>query len=68
MDYPHYSCDLCCPQACSCLLIELPIRVIFVIRVVIRVWIRGWIIIRVRVAVNDVTMIGRVKVSARTMV
>ena len=39
-----------------------------VIRLWIRVWIRGWIIIRVRVAVNDVTMIGRVKVSARTMV
>ena len=55
--YPHYSCDLCRLQASIFLLIELPIRVRFVIRAVIRVW----IIIRVRVAV-------RVKVSARIMV
>ena len=34
----------------------------------IRVVIRVWIIIRVRVAVNAVTMIVRVKVSARIMV
>ena len=34
----------------------------------IRVVIRVWIIIEVRVAVNAVTMIARVKVSARTMV
>ena len=38
------------------------------IRVVIRVFIRVWIIIRVRVAVNDVTMIVRVKVSASIIV
>ena len=62
--YPHYLCDLCHSQACSCLLIELPIRVRFMIRVVIRVW----IIIMVRVAVNAVTMIVRVKVSARIRV
>ena len=64
LHYPHYSYDLCRPQACSCLLIELPIVVMFMIMVVIRVW----IIIRVRVAVNAVTMVGRVKVSERIRV
>ena len=39
-----------------------------VIRVIIRVVIRVWIIIRVRVADNAVTVIARVKVSARIMV
>ena len=38
------------------------------IRVVIRVVIRVWIIIRVRVAVNTVTMIFRVEVSASIIV
>ena len=60
LHYPYYSCELCCPQACSCLLIELPIMVRFMIRVAIRVVIRVWIIIMVRVTVNAVTMIVRV--------